>query len=63
MTNVLLVNSCARPNSRTYALARKAAGFINIGYKIINLYNEDLKPLDYYNLSKRSGYIQQDDLR
>ena len=61
MKKVLLISACARPDSRTYALAKKAASRINAGYNVIHLYNENLQPLDYYNLSKRDGFIQQND--
>ena len=61
MKKVLLVSACARHDSRTYALAKKAASLMNADYNVIHLYNENLQPLDYYNLSKRDGYIHQND--
>lgn len=61
MKKVLLVSACARPDSRTYALAKKAASLMNADYNVIHLYNENLQPLDYYNLSKREEFIQQND--
>ena len=59
MKNVLLISACARPDSRTYRLAKIAASRINAGYSVVQLYNENLQPLDYYNLSKRDGFIEQ----
>lgn len=61
MEKVLLISACARPNSRTYALAQKAARRLNVGYTALHLYNERLQPLDYYNLSKRDNFIEQGD--
>ena len=59
MKKVLLISACARPNSRTYALAQKAASRLSVGYNVLHLYNEKLQPLDYYNLSKRDSFIEQ----
>ena len=58
---VLLVNACARPHSRTRVLAAKAAQTISDNFEILNLYEEDLKPLDYNELSKREGFIEKSD--
>ena len=58
---VLLINACARPQSRTLALATKAAQTISDNFEILNLYEEDLKPLDYNELSKREGFIEKSD--
>ena len=63
MKKVLLINACARPQSRTYALAQRAAILSDVGYNVINLYNENLQPLDCYNLSKRDMFIEQGDFR
>lgn len=58
---VLLINACARPQSRTLALATKAAQTISGNFEMLNLYEEDLKPLDYNELSKREEFIEQSD--
>ena len=63
MKKVLLINACARPQSRTYSLAQRAAIRIDVGYSVLNLYNENLQPLDFYNLSKRDMLIEQGDFR
>ncbi len=34
---------------------------MNAAYSVIRLYDEKLQPLDYYNLSKRDGFIHQND--
>ena len=59
---VLLINACARPQSRTLALAEKTAKMISEGYKTVNLYEEDIKPLDNNGLSKRDGFVEKADL-
>ena len=61
MKKTLLINACARPDSRTYILAEKTAARINADYSTINLYNENLRPLDYSDLIKRDSFIEQDD--
>lgn len=58
---VLLINACARPQSRTLALATKAAQTISDNFEMLNLYEEDLKPLDYDELSKREEFIEKSD--
>lgn len=58
---VLLINACARPQSRTLVLATKAAQTISDNFETLNLYEEDLKPLDYGELSKREGFIEKSD--
>ena len=58
---VLLINACARPQSRTLALAIKAAQTISDSFETLNLYKEDLKSLDYNELSKREGFIAKSD--
>ena len=58
---VLLINACARPQSRTLTLATKAAQTISDNFEILNLFEEDLKPLDYNELSKREEFIEKSD--
>ena len=58
---VLLINACARPQSRTLSLATKAAQTIAESFEILNLYEEDLKPLDFDGLSKRDEFIGKSD--
>ena len=58
---VLLINACARPQSRTLVLTTKAAQTISGNFEMLNLYEEDLKPLDYNELSKREEFIEKSD--
>lgn len=50
---VLLINACARPQSRTLALSKKVADKISDICETVNLYEENLKFLDCNSLSKR----------
>ncbi len=58
---VLLINACARPQSRTLVLTTKAAQTISDNFEMLNLYEEDLKPLDYNKLSKREEFKEKSD--
>ena len=58
---VLFINACARPQSRTLTLAKKAAQTISESFEMLNLYGENLKPLDYDNLLKREEAIKKAD--
>ena len=50
---ILFINACVRPESRTLALARRTAEYIKGEYEFVDLYNEDIKPLDNERLSFR----------
>lgn len=50
---VLFVNSCARENSRTKELAQHLLNSIDGEITCINLFEEDVKPLDINALEKR----------
>ena len=58
---VLFINACARPQSRTFALAEKAAHKLSERYETLNLFEEKLAPLDYKCLSKRDACINKGD--
>ncbi len=58
---LLFINACTRPQSRTFVLAEKAARKLSGGFQILNLYEENLKPLDNMALEKRDGYINKAD--
>ena len=58
---ILFVNACARPESRTYALAQKALSYLPGEATQLNLYEEDLKPLTYEDLTKRDEGIGRGD--
>ena len=52
---VLLVHACARVESRTLPLAQKAAAMLSDSYTTVNLYGEDVKPLDRDSLTRREA--------
>lgn len=58
---LLLINACARPCSRTLALAVKAAQMISGGFETLDLFEEDIKPLDLNRLTKRDESIEISD--
>lgn len=59
--NCLLVNCCARPESRTLPLALEAAKKLCDNIEIVNLYEENVLPLDNETLKKRDAFIAQND--
>ena len=58
---VLFINACARPQSRTLALAEKAAHKLSDNVEMLNLFEEELTPFDYERISKREEYISKGD--
>ncbi|MBQ7574478.1 MAG: NAD(P)H-dependent oxidoreductase [Clostridia bacterium] len=58
---VLFINACARPQSRTLALAKEAVKTISKKCEILNLYEENIKPLDYDNLLLRDEAVRNAD--
>lgn len=58
---VLFVNACARPQSRTLVLAKKAVQKISDDCEILNLFEEDITPLDYDKLLKREEFTEKAD--
>ena len=58
---VLLINACARPESRTLPLAFKAAEKISSEVDVLNLYEKRAVPLDYESLSKRETFVNNKD--
>lgn len=54
---VLLVNACARKESRTLPLAEKAAKRISEDIVRLDLYSEDLRPVDRGTLERREAFI------
>ena len=58
---ILLINACARPQSRTLPLAHTAAQKFGQTYEILNLFEEDIKPLNYGDISARDTYISKSD--
>ena len=58
---VLFINACARPQSRTLALAAKAAEKLSDSIEMLKLFEEDIKPLDYNTLFMREKLIEKSD--
>ena len=58
---ILLVNACVRHMSRTLALATNTAKTISDKFTVLNLYEQDLKPLDYDGLLRREKFIEKSD--
>jgi FMN-dependent NADH-azoreductase len=58
---VLLINACARPESRTLPLARRAAARLSAAPQTLDLYGQRLVPLDCAALTKRERLIAAGD--
>lgn len=61
MEKVLLISACARPDSRTFRLAGVTVRNLSADFSVIDLYNENLQPLDRVGISKREGFIEKND--
>ena len=55
--NILFINACARPESRTLLLAEKVLERLSGEVTELKLYEEEIAPLDYGVLEKRTGLI------
>jgi len=60
---VLLINACARKESRTLPLAEKAARRISDDVVRLDLYDQHLMPVDRETLEKREDCIARKDFR
>ena len=58
---VLLVNACARPQSRTLWLAKKAVEGISDNIEILDLYEQNIAFLDNAMLEKRDDFVRRAD--
>lgn len=58
---MLLINACARPQSRTLALAKEALQKVAGTYETVNIYEENVKPLGYEDLLMREEAIKNAD--
>ena len=58
---ILFINACARPQSRTFSLAEKAVQKIGGSVEVLDLYDEDIAPLDHEALEKRDKAVQNSD--
>lgn len=57
----LYINCCVREESRTDRLARAVLNKLGGNFTELNLYKENLKPLDRETLNKRTTLIEQGD--
>lgn len=57
----LYINCCVRKESRTNRLARAVLQKLGGSFTEVNLYEENLKPLDKETLEKRTALIEQGD--
>ena len=57
----LYINCCVREESRTERLAQAVLQKLGGDFTELNLYNENLKPLDRETLNKRTALIEQGD--
>ena len=58
---LLFINACARPQSRTLALAEKVVSKISGDVEILDLYEDTPAPLDNAALERRDGCISRGD--
>ena len=58
---VLLINACARKESRTLPLALEAAKKLGGEVEVLNLYEEDIKPLDENALELRQSLCERNE--
>ncbi len=58
---VLFINACARPQSRTFSLAERVVKKIGGSVEVLDLYDEDIAPLDHETLEKRDKAVQNSD--
>lgn len=58
---ILFVNACARPQSRTFSLAEGAVRKIGGRVEALDLYNEELAPLDCNAIEKRDAAVRTSD--
>ena len=61
--NILFINACARPESRTLLLAEKVLERLSGEVTELKLYEEEIAPLDYGVLEKRTGLIASGNTR
>ena len=58
MNNILYINACCRDGSRTNELAQCLLGRLNGDVQFVNLYEEDICPIDAELLSKRDSLVK-----
>ena len=63
MNNVLFINACVRPDSRTERLAQEVLGRLQGQVQELKLYQEPIAPLDLETLEKRTKLSGLQDYR
>lgn len=58
MNNILYINACCRENSRSNELAQHLLGRLSGKVQTVNLYNENISPIDVELLSKRDNLLK-----
>ncbi len=61
MDNILLINACPRPNSRTYELTQYVLSKLEGSVTEVNLYAEQIQPLDMTGMAERERAVQEGD--
>lgn len=61
MSNILFVNACVRPQSRTLKLAKHALSKLNGDVQEVNLEKENIQPLNLETLKQRDDLLQAKD--
>ena len=59
MKKILYINACCRDNSRTNDLAQHLLGGVNGQIETVNLYDENISPINAELLSKRDGLLKE----
>ena len=62
MENILFVNACVRPESRTYDLAKTVLSHLKGGVWAVDLNAEHIPILDGEQLEQRNGHLQRGEL-
>ena len=58
MDQILFINSCVRPNSRTYSLAESVLARLNGDVQTVRLDEEHIPPLDGVGVEKRDELLR-----
>ena len=61
MDKVLFINACVRPSSRTYELAKHVLDKLSKSVEEVNLYKENLLPLDLAQMELRDKSAREKD--
>lgn len=61
MSRILFINACVRTNSRTLILARQLLDQLNGSVSELNLYQENLSPLNGESLEERNQFVASKD--